>query len=36
MLRDELGARYNITGRRATQSAGWILEKEIEILLQAA
>lgn len=36
MLRDELGARYNITGRRATQSAGWIFEKEMEVLLQAA
>jgi tetratricopeptide (TPR) repeat protein len=36
MLRDELGARYNITGRRPAQSAGWIFEKEMEVLLQAA
>ena len=36
MLRDELGARYNITGRRAAHSAGWIFEKEMEVLLQAA
>jgi tetratricopeptide (TPR) repeat protein len=36
MLRDELGARYNITGKKAAQSAGWIFEKEMEVLLQAA
>jgi tetratricopeptide (TPR) repeat protein len=36
MLRNELGARYNITGRRAAHNAGWIFEKEMEVLLQAA
>jgi tetratricopeptide (TPR) repeat protein len=36
MLRDELGARYNITGKKAAQSDRWIFEKEMEVLLQAA